>query len=169
MFSSPPYIFISVVEGLPYLVTLILRKYQWIYVKKPIQGFFFCSFSAKHKKLVLILVCAPSLWSLNDTIVSLSTLEFKGLSACSVSLCLDNWIFMKQCNYYNHYNYFYYSNMPYFRRHCHFYVVIPARLHALLFFPNWLLNFSMRKRHVKENTYFFSKNEGIFCLSLAMV
>ncbi len=42
-------------------------------------------------------------------------------------------------------------------------------LHALLFFPNWLLNFSLRKRHVKENTSFCAKNEGIFCLSLAMV
>lgn len=145
-------------------------------MKNPIQGQFFCSFSAKHKKSVSILVRAPSLWSLNDTIVSLSTLALKGLSACSVSLCLDNLIFIwfisvvtKQCNYCNYYHYFLLFKHPIFLKRLPFFCCYSCKdcIHYCSFQTGYLTFHA--KKACKENTSFCAKNEGIFCLSLATV
>lgn len=145
--------------------------------EKPNTRPFSLQFLKQGQQANIVSCISPILRSKNYTIVSLSILKLKGLSACSVSLCLDNPIFIwfisvvtKQCNYYNYYHYFYYLNIPYFQRHCHLSIMLFLQgLQSLLFFPNWLLYLSVRKKACEKNTSFCAKNEGIFCLSLATV
>lgn len=138
--------------------------------EKPNTRPFSLQFLKQGQQANIVSCISPILRSKNYTIVSLSILKLKGLSACSVSLCLDNPIFIwfisvvnKQCNYYNYYHYFLLFKHPIFPETLPFvYYVIPARTAVLLFFPNWLFIFPCEKRRVRKTRPFALKMKGSF-------